>query len=122
MKTLVRLLVVAFVVAAVVFVIKKLLKGQGVPQPLPSEGDLGSTTHAFDESELGGPVSQELLDILVCPEDRGPLTLSDDGKWLINPRNGYRYPIRNGIPVMLIEEGRKHRDMSLVQEPVDSEA
>ena len=31
----------------------------------------------------------------------------DDRKFLLNPRNGYRYPIRNGIPVMLIEEGKK---------------
>ena len=59
-------------------------------------------------------VSPELLSILVCPEDKGPLTLSADAKWLINPRNGYRYPIRRGIPVMLIEEGRKNRDASLI--------
>ena len=70
---------------------------------------------SFDESELGGTVSPDLLSILVCPEDRGPLTLSDDGKWLVNPRNGYRYPIRKGIPVMLIEEGRRNKDTSLVK-------
>lgn len=35
------------------------------------------------------------------------------GKFLLNPRNGYRYPIRNGIPVMLIEEGKKHQDKSV---------
>ena len=52
--------------------------------------------------------------ILVCPEDKGPLELVDDGKFLLNPRNGYKYPIRNGIPVMLIEEGRKYRDASYV--------
>ncbi|MEA3337083.1 MAG: Trm112 family protein [Chloroflexota bacterium] len=63
-------------------------------------------------------MSPELLDILVCPEDKGPLVLSEDGKWLINPRNGYRYPIRKGIPVMLIEEGRNYRDVSLIVESV----
>jgi uncharacterized protein YbaR (Trm112 family) len=72
---------------------------------------------SFDESELGGTVSPELLSILVCPEDRGSLTLSNDGKWLVNPRNGYRYPIRKGIPVMLIEEGRRNQDVSLIQQP-----
>ncbi|MCB0043865.1 MAG: Trm112 family protein [Caldilineaceae bacterium] len=54
-------------------------------------------------------MSDDLLRILVCPEDKGPLELVDDGKFLLNPRNGYRYPIRNGIPVMLIEEGKKYR-------------
>jgi uncharacterized protein YbaR (Trm112 family) len=42
------------------------------------------------------------------------LQLVDDGKFLLNPRNGYKYPIRNGIPVMLIEEGRKYRDPNFV--------
>ncbi|MCB0132570.1 MAG: Trm112 family protein [Caldilineaceae bacterium] len=59
-------------------------------------------------------MSDELLKILVCPEDKGPLELVEGGKFLLNPRNGYRYPIRNGIPVMLIEEGKKFRDLSLV--------
>ncbi|HIC89381.1 MAG TPA: Trm112 family protein [Anaerolineae bacterium] len=70
----------------------------------------------MDESELGGEVNPELLEILVDPLDKGPLELSSDGKWLINPRNGYRYPIRRGIPVMLIEEGRKYRDESLIRQ------
>ena len=39
----------------------------------------------------------------------------DDGKFLLNPRNGYKYPIRNGIPVMLIEEGKKYQDKSLIR-------
>ena len=43
------------------------------------------------------------------------LELVDDGKFLLNPRNGYKYPIRNGIPVMLIEEGKKYQDKSLIQ-------
>lgn len=69
----------------------------------------------LDEAELGGEVSQELLDILVCPLDKGPLELIDGGKWLLNPRNGYRYPIRDGIPIMLIEEGQKYQDPSLIR-------
>ncbi|HBY98035.1 MAG TPA: hypothetical protein DEP84_29515 [Chloroflexi bacterium] len=69
----------------------------------------------LDESELGGEISQELLDILVCPLDKGPLELIDGGKWLLNPRNGYRYPIRGGIPIMLIEEGEKYQDPSLIR-------
>src|SRR6059058_2675973 len=69
---------------------------------------------SLDDAPLGGQISPELLKILVCPEDKGPLQLVDDGKFLLNPRNGYKYPIRNGIPVMLIEEGKKHRDPNFV--------
>ncbi len=104
------------VVAAVLVVMKLLNRGQAEQAPALERSDTLDLP-SFDESELGGPVSPELLSILVCPEDRGPLTLSDDGKWLVNPRNGYRYPIRKGIPVMLIEEGRKNQDLSLVQQP-----
>src|SRR5688572_11710962 len=68
---------------------------------------------SLDDAPLGGAISDELLKILVCPEDKGPLELVDDGKFLLNPRNGYKYPIRNGIPVMLIEEGKKYQDKSL---------
>jgi len=69
---------------------------------------------SLDDAPLGGAISDELLKILVCPEDKGPLELVDDGKFLLNPRNGYKYPIRNGIPVMLIEEGKKYQDKSLI--------
>ena len=103
-------------VAAIVVVILRMWERE---QPLPvatQDSYRVPEGLAFDESELGGPVSEELLSILVCPEDRGPLQLSADGKWLVNPRNGYRYPIRRGIPVMLIEEGRKNRDLSLIQQ------
>ncbi|MDQ7029274.1 MAG: Trm112 family protein [Ardenticatenia bacterium] len=80
-----------------------------------------SPVDTFDEEELGGEVDPELLEILVDPGDKGPLELSEDGKWLINPRNGYRYPIRQGIPVMLLDVGEKYRDPSLIRETTESE-
>ncbi|MBV7336061.1 Trm112 family protein [Chloroflexi bacterium TSY] len=76
--------------------------GQGVIPNNPSS--------SLEERPLGGAISDELLKILVCPEDKGPLELIDDGKYLLNPRNGYKYPIHDGIPVMLIEEGKKNLD------------
>lgn len=106
--------VVMAAVAAVVVLVKLLSREEPVQVPSMERSD-ALDLPSFDESELGGPVSPELLSILVCPEDKGPLTLSADSKWLVNPRNGYRYPIRKGIPVMLIEEGRRNRDLSLVQ-------
>ncbi|MEI2689825.1 MAG: Trm112 family protein [Anaerolineae bacterium] len=115
MKKLLRLIVVIVAVLAAAKLILKLLnRGKSADVPsLERSGEIDLPS--FEESELGGPVSPDLLSILVCPEDRGPLTLSADGKWLTNPRNGYRYPIRKGIPVMLIEEGRRNQDLSLVQ-------
>ena len=45
-----------------------------------------------------------LLDILACPEDRGPLYYFEDEDSLYNPRLHRRYSIRDGIPIMLIDE------------------
>ncbi len=45
-----------------------------------------------------------LLDILACPEDKGPLYYIEDESSLFNPRLGRRYRIDQGIPVMLIDE------------------
>ena len=47
-----------------------------------------------------------LLEILVCPADRGPLLLVDDGKALYNPRLRRAYRIDDGIPVLLVDEAR----------------
>jgi uncharacterized protein len=45
-----------------------------------------------------------LLEILACPEDRGPLYYFEDEDTLYNPRLHRRYAIRDGIPIMLIDE------------------
>ena len=45
-----------------------------------------------------------LLEILACPEDKGPLLYFEDEQSLYNPRLRRRYEIRDDIPVMLIEE------------------
>lgn len=45
-----------------------------------------------------------LLAILVCPEDKGELHYLEDEGILFNPRLRRTYEIRNGIPVMLVEE------------------
>jgi uncharacterized protein YbaR (Trm112 family) len=46
----------------------------------------------------------ELLEILACPEDKGPLLYFADEDTLYNPRLKRRYPIREDIPIMLIDE------------------
>jgi uncharacterized protein YbaR (Trm112 family) len=51
-----------------------------------------------------------LLAILACPEDKGPLLYFEDEDSLYNPRLQRRYPIRNGIPVMLLDEAEQVDD------------
>ena len=66
-------------------------------------------------------ISPELLSILADPGDKGPVELLTDGQgkeWLVNRRNGYRYPVEDGIPIMLIEEGEKNKDESLIARQV----
>jgi uncharacterized protein YbaR (Trm112 family) len=46
----------------------------------------------------------KLLEILACPEDKGPLLYFEDESSLYNPRLRRRYAIRDDIPIMLIEE------------------
>ena len=46
----------------------------------------------------------QLLQILACPEDKGPLLYFADEDALYNPRLKRRYDIRDDIPVMLIDE------------------
>jgi uncharacterized protein YbaR (Trm112 family) len=48
-------------------------------------------------------LDDKLLNILVCPQDRGPLLLVDD-EVLYNPRLRRAYRIEDGIPVLLVDE------------------
>ncbi len=45
-----------------------------------------------------------LLEILACPEDKGPLLYLQDEDALYNPRLKRRYDVRDDIPVMLVDE------------------
>ena len=49
-------------------------------------------------------ISKELLDVLVCPECKGDLVLDEEGEGLICYNCRLLYHIRNGIPVMLVDE------------------
>lgn len=76
---------------------------------------------------MSDTISPELLDILRCPEavhykdkgdDPGTLELVHEGHWLVCADSGYKYPVRQGIPVMLIEEGKKWKDTAVADLPV----
>lgn len=54
-------------------------------------------------------LSQRLLDILVCPEDRGPLLAvgGEADEALYNPRLRLKYRVDEGVPVLLVDEAEK---------------
>jgi uncharacterized protein YbaR (Trm112 family) len=62
-------------------------------------------------------IDQTLLDILVCPADRGPLLLVDraGGGVLYNPRLRRVYRIEDGIPVLLVDEAVEVDDQEHTQ-------
>ena len=52
-------------------------------------------------------LSRQLLDILVCPQCKGELELVDSLPALVCHACRLRYPIRDDIPVMLVDEAEK---------------
>ena len=52
----------------------------------------------------------QLLEILACPQDKGPLLYFADEDALYNPRLRRRYRVQEGIPVMLIDEAENVSD------------
>jgi uncharacterized protein YbaR (Trm112 family) len=49
----------------------------------------------------------KMLEALVCPETRAPLKYDAAAQELISTAAHLAYPIRNGIPVMIVDEARK---------------
>src|SRR5919206_367595 len=49
-------------------------------------------------------LDQQLLEILACPEDKGPLLYFESEDCLYNPRLKRKYAIKDDIPIMLIDE------------------
>ena len=52
----------------------------------------------------------KLLEILACPEDKGPLLYFEDESALYNPRLHKRYRVQDDIPIMLIDEAESVDD------------
>ena len=51
-------------------------------------------------------IDPKMLSVLVCPKTRGPLTYDSGTNELISKKAKLAYPIREGVPIMLIEEAR----------------
>ena len=52
----------------------------------------------------------KLLELLVCPLTKGPLTYDRENNELISKQADLAYPIRDGIPIMLVSEARTLKD------------
>jgi hypothetical protein len=77
------------------------------------------------------PISEDLLEILRDPaavqepekygDDPGRLELVHNA-WLVSGDTGYKYPIKDGIPIMLIEEGERWKDTPIEELPMPPES
>jgi uncharacterized protein YbaR (Trm112 family) len=61
----------------------------------------------MSDSKSAGQVDPRLLEILVCPLTKGPLSYDAARQELVSERAKLAYPIRDGIPIMLADEARK---------------
>ena len=64
------------------------------------------------------PVDPKLLDLLVCPLTKGPLRYDRARQELISEQAGLAYPIRDGIPIMLVDEARPLDEDQAIPEAV----
>ena len=48
-----------------------------------------------------------LLEALVCPVTRRPLTYDKAAQELVSPTAGLAFPIRSGVPIMLVDQARR---------------
>ncbi|MBP2237721.1 uncharacterized protein YbaR (Trm112 family) [Sinorhizobium kostiense] len=55
-------------------------------------------------------VDPKLLELLVCPLTKGRLTYDADSNELVSEKARLAYPIRDGVPIMLVSEARKIED------------
>ncbi len=53
------------------------------------------------------PSDRRMLEALVCPRTHAPLVWDPERRELVSKAAGLAYPVRDGIPVMLIDEARK---------------
>ncbi len=60
-----------------------------------------------DTDVKGSEVDPKLLEILVCPVTKDTLTYDRDAGELLSPKAGLAFPIRDGVPIMLVEEARR---------------
>ncbi len=58
----------------------------------------------------GGSLDPKLLELLVCPLTKSTLRYDREREELVSEQAGLAYPVRDGIPIMLVEEARPLRE------------
>lgn len=66
-------------------------------------------------SETANEIDPRLLEILVCPQTKGPLIYDRDNNELLSKKAMLAYPVRDGVPVMLIDEARELSDAEIAK-------
>lgn len=56
---------------------------------------------------MTGDVDPKLLEVLVCPQSRGPLRYNAESKELISETARLAYPVRDGVPILIADEARE---------------
>jgi len=68
---------------------------------------MSETEIAAHPEKSGIDIDPRLLEALVCPVTRRPLTYDKAAQELISPTAGLAFPIRSGVPIMLVDQARK---------------
>tara|TARA_B100000700_G_scaffold23997_1_gene23278 strand:+ start:59 stop:301 length:243 start_codon:yes stop_codon:yes gene_type:complete len=71
-----------------------------------NEKNLAKSSDKIPNSEHN-EVDPKLLEILVCPLSKTPLIYDKNANELISKSAGLAFPIRNGVPILLIDEARR---------------
>ena len=61
---------------------------------------------------MGMKFDKNLLEIIVCPKTHTKLVLDEDRNELISNAAGLAFPIRNGIPILLIDQAREIQEVT----------
>lgn len=71
------------------------------------------TSRESRDDARSNPIDPRLLAILICPISRGPLRLDIERQELVSVQARLAFPIREGIPILLVEEARELTDAEL---------
>ncbi|MGE3142431.1 MAG: Trm112 family protein [Hyphomonadaceae bacterium] len=52
-------------------------------------------------------IDPKLLEVLVCPQSRGPLRFDAEKQELVSDGARLAYPVRDGVPILIIDEARE---------------
>ena len=52
-------------------------------------------------------IDPKLLEVIVCPQTRGPLTYDREKQELVSAQARLAFPVRDGVPILIAEEARE---------------